>query len=195
MSALARGAARTCALAAGRAPRTLPAAVAPVLVGTALAASRGRVPAAAVRGRAGRQRLHPDRDEPLQRLLGRPPRRRHRGPARPGARDRRRADAAAAGAGRHLRRVRDRGRRGRLPGRGGRLGAAGGRRRLDPRRACSTPAARAPTATRASASCSCSCSSASSPWSAPTSCRPRSCAGRRSRSRCRSGCSPRRSSW
>ena len=42
----------------------------------------------------------------------------------------------------------------------GGLGAARGRRRLDPGRACSTPAGRGPTATRGSASSSCSCSSA-----------------------------------
>ena len=53
-----------------------------------------------VRRRADRQRVHPDRHEPLERLLGRAPRRRHRGAARAGARDRRRADAAATGAGR-----------------------------------------------------------------------------------------------
>ena len=74
--------ARLVALVLAARPRTLPAAVAPVLVGTALAGSEDEFRAAAVRGRAGRQRLHPDRDEPLERLLGRPPRRRHRGPAR-----------------------------------------------------------------------------------------------------------------
>ena len=45
-------------------------------------AHRGRFRPLAVRRRAGRQRLHPDRHQPLERLLGRPPRRRHRGPAR-----------------------------------------------------------------------------------------------------------------
>ena len=40
--------------------------------------------------------------------------------------------------------------------------------------ACSTPAGRAPTATRGWASCSCSCSSAWWRWPARTSCRPRS---------------------
>ena len=88
-------AAPRCGLVAAR-PRTLPAAIAPVLVGTALAISEDEFRAAAVRRRAGRQHLHPDRHEPRQRLLRRPPRRRHRGPPRPGARDRRRADAAAA---------------------------------------------------------------------------------------------------
>ena len=54
------------------------------------------------------------------------------------------------------------------------LGAAGDRRRLDPGRASSTRAARAPTDTRAWARSSCSRSSAWSPWSARTTCRPRS---------------------
>ena len=115
-------------------PRTLPAAVAPVLVGTALAATRGRLQAAPLRRRARRQHLHPDRDEPGERLLGRAPRRGHRGPPRPGARDRRRADAAAPGAGRDVGRVRHRGRGRRVPRRGRRLGAARGRRPVDRRR-------------------------------------------------------------
>ena len=88
-------------------PRTLPAAVAPVLVGTALRRRpTATFHAARVRRRAARRAVHPGRDEPLERLLRRAPRRRHRGPARPGARDRRRARAAAPGAGRDLRRVR-----------------------------------------------------------------------------------------
>ena len=78
----------------------------------------------------------------------------------------------------------------RVPGRGGRLAAAARRRRLDPRRACSTPAARGRTATRASASCSCSCSSASSRSPDRSSCRSSTSTGRRSRWRSRSGCSP-----
>ena len=77
-------------------PRTLPAAVAPVLVGTALAATEGTFRSLRVRRRAARRDLHPGRHEPLQRLLRRAPRRRHRGPARPGARDRRRPRAAAS---------------------------------------------------------------------------------------------------
>ena len=105
-------------------PRTLPAAVAPVLVGTSLAHHRRRLPPARLRGRAGRERLHPDRHEPLERLLGRPPRRGHRGPARARASHRRRAAAAAPGAGGHLPGLRRRRGRGRLPGRRGGLGAA-----------------------------------------------------------------------
>ena len=76
-------------------PRTLPAAVAPVLVGTSLAIRYGHLPPARVRRRAARRDADPDRHEPLQRLLRRAPRRRHRGPHRPGARDRRRPGAAA----------------------------------------------------------------------------------------------------
>ena len=74
-------ASQRCWLVAAR-PRTLPAAVAPVLVGTVAGDRRGHVPAARVRVRADRLDLHPDRHEPLERLLGRAPRRRHRGPPR-----------------------------------------------------------------------------------------------------------------
>ena len=59
---------------------------------------------------------------------------------------------------------------------------------------CSTPAARGPTATRGSARSSCSCSSASSRSPARTSRRSSGSSGRRSCSPCRSACSPRRSS-
>ena len=120
-------------LVAARARARCPPRSRPVLVGTALAAERGRLQAAALRGRARRQHLHPDRDEPRERLLGRAPRRRHRGPARPGARDRRRPDAAAARARRDVGRVRHRGRGRRIPRRRRRLGAARGRRPLDRR--------------------------------------------------------------
>ena len=61
---------------------------------------------------------------------------------------------------RHLARVRGRGRRRDLPGDGRRAGDHRGRRRLDRSPASSTPAARARTATPAWASCSSSCSSA-----------------------------------
>ena len=64
-------------------PRTLPAAVAP---GARRHRARGDRAAtfkvAHVRRRADRRAVHPGRDEPLQRLLRRAPRRRHRGPAR-----------------------------------------------------------------------------------------------------------------
>ena len=62
--------------------RTLPAAVAPVLVGTSLALGAGHFHPLGVRRGAARRDLHPGRDEPLQRLLRRAPRRRHRGPPR-----------------------------------------------------------------------------------------------------------------
>ena len=85
---------------------TLPAAVAPVLVGTALAATEDVFRLLPFVAALVGCDLHPDRHEPVERLLGRPPRRRHRGPPRPGAGDGRRADAAQARAGRHLRRIR-----------------------------------------------------------------------------------------
>src|SRR3954452_15424021 len=66
----------------------------------------GYVQAAALRRRADRLDLHPDRDEPSAALLRRAPRRRHRGPPRPRPRHGGGADAATAGADRHLRRVR-----------------------------------------------------------------------------------------
>ena len=92
------------------------------------------VPAADLHRDAARRAADPDRHEPLQRLQRRPPRRRHRGPARPGARDRRRPRPAQAGADRDLRRVRAGGAGRRLPDRHRRLAAAAGRHRLDPRR-------------------------------------------------------------
>ena len=61
--------------------------------------------------------------------------------------------------------------------------------------ACSTPAARGPTATRGWARSSSSCSSASPPWPAPTSRRRRPGTGRHSRCRSRSACWPRRCWW
>ena len=73
-------------------------------------APRARFRVGRVHRRAARRDLHPGRDEPLQRLLRRAPRRRHRGPPRPGARDRRRPRPAAPGADRDLRHVRARGR-------------------------------------------------------------------------------------
>ena len=102
-------------------------------------------------------------DEPLQRLLRRAPRRRHRGPPRPGARDRRRPRAAR---GRCSSRPTSRSALAVLCGiyldRRRRPGAAADRRARRSSPACSTPAARGPTATRASARSSSSCSSASS---------------------------------
>ena len=150
-------------------PRTLPAAAAPVLVGTAYAATLGHVQAAHVRRHAARRAVHPDRHEPLQRLQRRAPRRRHRGPARPGAGHRRRPRPAQAGADRHLRRLRARGAGRRLPDRHRRAGSCCSSASPRSSPACSTPAARGRTATRASARCSCSCSSASSPSPARSS--------------------------
>ena len=73
-------------------PRTLPAAIAPVLVGTAAAVeASGELRGRRLHRGADRQHLHPDRDQPRQRLLRREARRRHRRPARAGAGDRRRA--------------------------------------------------------------------------------------------------------
>ena len=115
-------------------PRTLPAAAAPVLVGTAYAATLGTFkPLTFVATLLGAL-LHPDRDEPLQRLQRRAPRRGHRGPARPGPRHRRRPRPAQAGPDRDLRRVRPGRARRRLPDRHRRLAAAARRHRLDPRR-------------------------------------------------------------
>ena len=81
-------------------PRTLPAAIAPVLVGTAAARLRGPSDLRwrRLRRGAGRLDLHPDRHQPRQRLLRRQARRRHRRSARPGAGDRVRAGRPAAGA-------------------------------------------------------------------------------------------------
>ena len=79
-------------------PRTLPAAVAPGARRHRAGRARRDVPPAALRRGAARRPVHPGRHQPLQRLLRRPPRRRHRGPPRPGARHRRRPRPAAAGA-------------------------------------------------------------------------------------------------
>ena len=57
-------------------------------------------------GGAGRQHLHPDRDQPRQRLLGRQARRRHRRPARSGAGDGLGPGRAAPRPGRDLGRLR-----------------------------------------------------------------------------------------
>ena len=88
-------------------PRTLPAAIAPVLVGTAAAVEvSGEIRVGAFVAALVGSDLHPDRDQPGQRLLRRQARRRHRRPARARAGDRLRAGRAAAGAGRDLGRVR-----------------------------------------------------------------------------------------
>ncbi len=86
--------------------RTLPAAVAPVLVGTSLALGDGPLPRAGLRRRAARGAVHPGGHEPLKRLLRRPPGGRHGGPPGPGPGDRGRARPAEPGADRDLRHVR-----------------------------------------------------------------------------------------
>ena len=177
-----------------RGPRTLPAAISPVLVGTAAAywAVRGR-PLGRLRRRADRVDLDPDRHQPRQRLLGRQARRGHGRPARPGARDLVGPGRPAAGPPRDLDRVR-RGARGRhLPGDGRRPGrsSSSGSSRSPP--ASSTRAAPGPTATPASASSSSSCSSGWSRSTAPTTSSSRSSTCCRSCSRFRSGCSRPRS--
>ena len=178
-------------------PRTLPAAIAPVLVGTAAAVEQRGRPAARrrLRRRADRLDLHPDRHQPRQRLLRRQARRRHRRPARarcgsppPGLVAPRRvlvatwlAFGVAVAAGIYLATVAG-------------LGDPRRRRRSRSPPASSTPAARGPTATRASARSSSSSSSAWSPSTAPTTCSSSSSTGCRSGSRSRSASSRPRSS-
>ena len=115
-------------------PRTLPAAVAPVLVGTALAGfSRVFHPLRFVAALLGAIFIQVGTNLTNDYSDARRGRRR-RGPARAGAGHRRRAGAAPAGAGRHLRLLRPGRARRRLPDRRRRLAAAAGRRRLDPGR-------------------------------------------------------------
>ena len=116
-------------------PRTLPAAIAPVLVGSAAAAEAGDdFRWGRVRRRPDRLDLHPDRHQPRQRLLRRQARRRHRRPARPGPGHLRRAGRPAARPLRDLARLRRRRGRRHLPGHRGRAGDPRRRRRLDRRR-------------------------------------------------------------
>ena len=143
-------------------PRTLPAAAAPVLVGTAYAATLGTFkPLTFVATLLGALLIQIGTNLSND-YSRRAPRRGHRGPARPGARDRRRPRPAQAGADRDLRGLRARRAGRRLPDRHRRAGSCcwSASPRSSP--ACSTPAARARTATRGSARCSSSCSSASS---------------------------------
>ena len=162
--------------------------------------ARSRAPSTrlTLRLHAARRDDDPGRDEPLQRLLRRPPRRRRRGPARPGARDGGRPRAAAPGARRDLRLLR-RSPCSRAstswPWPGPILLAR--RRRLDPRRRALH---RRPAALRlrgARRGLRLPVLRHRRRRRAPTSCRSRAtgCRGRPSPSRCRSGCSPRRSSW
>ena len=124
-------------------PRTLPAAIAPVFVGTAAAYYSPRTPLARLRRRAPRLDPDPDRHQPRQRLLGRQARRRHGRPPRPGAGHLVGAVGAEARAARDLDRLRARRADGHLPG--DRCRARDHRWSASSRssRASSTPAARA----------------------------------------------------
>ena len=154
----------------GARPRTLPAAVAPVLVGTGAAAAAGDARPGPRAARAGRLAGPAGRGQLRQRLQRRDPRH-----------GRRAGRAAAAGrlGGEQPGRG-EAGRAGRVRGgRGGRAGAGradrpgGCSRSARPRcwRPGSTPAAPDRTATARSASSRCSSSSAWSPPSGPRTCR------------------------
>ena len=177
-------------------PRTLPAAIAPVLVGTAAAVERaGELPRvggfiAALIGSVFIQigtNLANDysdarRGADTADRLG------------PGAGHLLRPGRAASRAGRDLGRVRRRGRLRHLP-RGARgPGDPPGRRRSRSPPASSTRAGRGPTATPGSASSSSSSSSGSSPSTAPTTCSSRSSPSSPSAFRSPSASSPPRSS-
>ena len=168
----------------------------PVLVGTALALTDDVFRPLAFVGGAGGERLHPDRHEPLERLLGRAAGRRHRGSARARCASRpagccrpRRvlvgtylAFGIAVAAGAYLAAVA-----------GWELLVVGvavdPRRRALHRRAApvrlrgARRGVRVPVLRRRGGG------------RARTTSRPRSSSGRRSRCRCRSGCSRRRSWW
>ena len=159
---------------AGARPRTLPAAIVPVLVGHGRAPSadgrRRSWPGGRVAAGAGRGARPPDRHQLRQRLQRRRAghRRRDAGRARSGWSARgwqspaavKRAALASFGVA-----ARGRPGAGRWPRRWWLLA---GRAPCASPPAGSTPAARSPTATTASASCSCSCSSAWWPRSART---------------------------
>ena len=176
----------------GARPRTLGAAVAPVLVGTAAAvADADGVIVVAVRGRAGRRARAAGRRELRERLLRR--RARHRPRAQ---------GPAAAHRDRDSRR---RARCGTRPRSAFGVAAVVGARALAGRRTrgccssasppspppCSTPADPKPLRLhRARRGAWCSCSSASSRRSAPRTCRSRRSRARRGGARSSSGCSP-----
>ena len=135
---------------AGARPRTLPAAISPVLAGTGVAVyvdERGLVEGAA---RPGGQPRPPGRRQLRQRLLRRHPRHRRR-PGRPDAARRLRHGDARGGEARGVPGVRGRGCRRARAGRDDRLvaGAVGARLRRWP--PGSTPAGPSPTATSGSA--------------------------------------------
>ena len=178
-------------------PRTLPAAIAPVLVGTAAAVQSAGTTAAGGclrrRPRSGSVFIQIG-DEPRQRLLRRPTRSRHRGPAGPGPGHLGRPGHPAAGPDRDLGRLRRRGRLRHLPGGGRRAGDPPGRSRLDRCRRPLHRRARGPTATPGSGRSSSSSSSAWSPSTAAITCSSKGSTRCRSGSRSRSASSPPRSS-
>ena len=163
---------------AGARPRTLPAAVAPVLAGTGVAAyldGERLVEGAPGAGRLGRPA---GRGQLRQRLLRRHPRHRRR-PRRPDAPGRLRRRAARGGQAGGLPEL-----RGGLPRRprarrDHELVAGGARRRLRGGRVVLHRRHRSPTATRRSARSWCSSSSAWSRSSARRTCRPARCRCRR----------------
>ena len=117
-------------------PRTLPAAIAPVLVGSAAVVEHfGRAAAAGrIRRGAHRQPLHPDRHQPRQRLLRREAGGRHSRPTRSRAGHGGGPGGPPPRAGRHMDRVRGRGGGRHLPHGGGRSRDARDRSRVDTRR-------------------------------------------------------------
>ena len=177
-------------------PRTLPAGVAPVLVGTALAIDRGHVPAPARSSRrcSARSSSRSARTSPTTTptRAAAPTPRTASGPVRVTAGGLVPPEQVLIAT---YVRVRPRGPVRHLPDRRSPAGCCwpSAPRRSSP--ACSTPAARGPTATRASARSSSSCSSASSPSTGSYYVQVERLEWEALRARgARSGCSPRRSS-
>ena len=172
---------------AGARPRTLPAALAPVLVGTGTAAALDGVRPAARRARAGRRARAAGGGQLRQRLLRRQARHRRRPGGPDAARGLRRGAARQVLVAALLAFAVAGGRR----ARGWRRCRAGGwspsARCASPRRG-PTPAARSPTATARWARSSSSSSSARSPSSGTTFVQTGTLPGWPSPSRCRSAC-------